>query len=146
MDYYLPFKNLPATLKANDGSITKTDMKNNLLSTILNTEVLCPTGPGPGEVRIMRIPIVPKAIEAQMKMRVAIFCIVELYTILAPETGFEAYSFSTVFAWCSLRSAPYAQTFRILSASAAGHSLPVANEKAPFWALFILLRRQDSNL
>ena len=40
-----------------------------------------------------------------------------------PPPGIEAYSFSTVFAWYSLRSVPHAQTFRFLDARVVGHML-----------------------
>jgi len=72
--HYLSFRNFPATLKANDGSITKILINSNLPSTIPIAEVFCSNGPGPEELKIMRIPMIPKAMDAQMKIRVAIFC------------------------------------------------------------------------
>ena len=71
--YDLPFRYLPATLKANEGRMMKASMKRSFLQTILNT-VPSASMPLAGKVNIINIPRMPNAMAAQMNMRVAVFC------------------------------------------------------------------------
>lgn len=70
------FRYLPARLNAKEGSITKTVANNNLI----NISLVGESGvSGPEAVRTIKIPMIPKAIEAPIKIRVAIFCIILVY-------------------------------------------------------------------
>jgi hypothetical protein len=69
----LPFKYLPATLNAKEGSIMNTFIKRSRISISLAWE----SGlSDPEAVSTTNIPIRPKVIEAQINIRVAIRCIV----------------------------------------------------------------------
>jgi hypothetical protein len=60
---------LPATLSAKDGSMIKTQVISNLIINWLTGALsFCPPN------KTKQRPTIPKAIEAQMKMRVEIFC------------------------------------------------------------------------
>ena len=59
--YDLLFRYLPATLKANEGSMMKTVINKSFMSVSLKAES-CLSGPDP--VKMMRIPKIPKAIDA----------------------------------------------------------------------------------
>jgi len=65
-------KYLPATLRANDGKIIKTQMNRSFRSTILSAESILS---GPAPVNTIRMPRIPKTREAAMNTRVASFCI-----------------------------------------------------------------------
>jgi hypothetical protein len=63
---------LPAILKAKDGSMKNTQVNKSLINVSSHT-VSAVSGPEP--VKTISKPIIPKAIEANMKILVAIFCI-----------------------------------------------------------------------
>lgn len=67
-------KYLLAMLRANDGRITKTVIIKSFISNLFNGEP-CASIPSAGDVKIDKIPITPKAIDAPMNIFVAIFCI-----------------------------------------------------------------------
>ena len=68
--YFLRY--LPATLTANDGKMTKTVAIKIFDNTSLSPEAVCvPVG----MVTTMSIPTIPNTIDATIKIRVAIFCI-----------------------------------------------------------------------
>jgi len=69
----LSFKYLLATLKANDDKMTNTEINSNLCITLLKLDGF--TLSLNGAVKAIKIPKMPKQTDAQMKTRVAIFCI-----------------------------------------------------------------------
>jgi hypothetical protein len=79
INYYLSFKYLPATLKANEGNITKTVANRSLINILLIYES---GASGPEPVITTKIPKIPNTIDEYIKIRVAIFCINKLYHIL----------------------------------------------------------------
>lgn len=70
------FKYLPATLNAKEGSIINTVVNKSLINISLIGESFLS---GPEEVRTTQIPIIPKAIDAYIKICVATFCMYLLY-------------------------------------------------------------------
>ena len=70
--YDLLFRYLPATLSANDGNIIKTVTIKNLFNSLLKSELSASFS---DDVSTSKIPIIPNATEATIKIRVAIFCI-----------------------------------------------------------------------
>jgi len=67
------FRYLPAILNANEGSIIKAVTNSSLINNSLSQVSFLS---GPDAVKTTKIPIMPKTIEAPMKILVAIFCIV----------------------------------------------------------------------
>lgn len=74
--YYLIFRYFPARLMANDGKIINTVVKSNLIKISVN---FVSGVSGPEAVKTIHRPIIPKAIDEIIKIRVAIFCIYSLY-------------------------------------------------------------------
>jgi hypothetical protein len=64
---------LPATLKAKEGNMIKTIKNNSLIS---NSKVGVSFVSGPPAVKTIKIPIIPKMIDENIKTFVAIFCMV----------------------------------------------------------------------
>jgi hypothetical protein len=67
---------LPARLRAKEGSIINTQVKRSLIRVSSHTVSAVS---GPEEVKTIRRPIMPKAIDAPIKILVAVFCIILLY-------------------------------------------------------------------
>ncbi len=76
--YYLTFKYFPARLRANDGNITNTVVKSNLIRISVN---FVSGVSGPEDVKTIHMPINPKATDENIKIRVAIFCIFLVYQL-----------------------------------------------------------------
>lgn len=72
--FYL-FKYLPAMLSANDGRMMKTVVSKNFINVLFGSEL------SPASDKTSKIPMSPKAIDAYIKIRVAIFCMVLLYQL-----------------------------------------------------------------
>lgn len=70
------FRYLPAILNAKEGNIINTVVNKSLINASLMGESFLF---GPEDVRTTQIPIIPKAIDAYIKICVAIFCMYLLY-------------------------------------------------------------------
>ncbi len=72
----LPFRYLPATLKANEGRMIKTSAMSSFMSVICGAETFWLAS---GNVRTNSSPKMPKASDTQMNTLVAIFCMSLVY-------------------------------------------------------------------
>jgi hypothetical protein len=69
---------LLATLNANEGNMMKTVVNRSFVNTAPSIDLLASPS---GSSTTINIPIIPKAIDEQINIRVAIFCIVSVYQI-----------------------------------------------------------------
>jgi hypothetical protein len=70
---------LLATLNANEGNMIKTVANRSLVNITPRIDLLASPS---GSSKTINIPIIPKAIDEQINVRVAIFCMVLVYQIV----------------------------------------------------------------